>query len=409
MASRKSRSGGNGLSGVDAAILDQQLLTSGAFSPLLWLLDTGQLAYGDYERWRQGELESLDSVLELEPDGLLAQLRPLAQQATRLGLVNETQTYFAWAGSGVGQSLTLSRHTELGQALGQHWTRPADRLQLDLFMDNSLIVAENQLADALAARHWERAEQACQQLAQLAPEHAQLAGYEGLIAYGRHLQAQPQVDARSLAEEWQGLQREVLPLAQELLRQQARDYLAAAWRRLAQALEGVPFDPSQADFHASHAWAQLPDWPRVIAAIRATPDWGRSFTLVLRLAQASRHGQPELATLLYCALLQLDPVAARALFQAGEAPSALAHHWRGFHELDDELPVALFPAYVLIREPGLVRWILSGQVPPFSHSVVQATVDLLAQRQSGGHEIAQRQALKAASPTLLALYLGQRG
>lgn len=392
---------------IDTSVLDRQLLVNGAFNPLFWLLDSGHLAYGDYERWRQGELPDLDAIIKPDLDSVLESLAQLATQAARLGLASTPQTYFAWSGS--GQPLTLSRRPELAEHLGHHWIRPADRMQLDLFMDNSLTVAENQLCDALVARRWEQADSACQQLARLAPNHAHLAGYEGLIAYGRHLLNQPAIAPDALLEEWQGLQQEVVPLARERLRQQARDYLAPAWRRIAQGLNGAPYDPARPEFHASHAWAQLPDWPQVIAAIRATAAWEQDFILVQRLAQASQQSQPEVATWLHCYLLRLEQTRAAALFAAGHVPTTLRQHWKAFHELEEELPEALFPAYVLIREPGLMHAARSEAVPRFRQNAVQAVLDLLEQRHAGADEIAQRLALKEVSPTLLMLYLGRKG
>jgi hypothetical protein len=385
----------------DTAAIEHQLLTGGAFNPLSWLLDKGHLEYTDYERWRRGEEAALDELLHPGADQLLQQLRGLQRHAGKLGLEAQPQCYHVWSGERAGQVLTLSRRPELDQALSQLWTRAESIFQLDLFMDNQLTAVENQLIEQLATRQWNLALDSCDALASLAPEHQWLGGYRRLSAFGERAQLEPEM----LRVEWQELFEEIAPLASECLRQQVRDFLAPAWGRLARAMDGQPFDPARPEFHLSHIWAQLPDWSRVSSAILATPDWPQQFVLVQRLARACQHRHPEHAVLLYCHLLQLDEPAASALFDGPLIPVGLHQHWQAFNDLDDDLSPALFPAFVLLRQPGLRHVARDMLIPRFGHDSFQICLELLEQKYLGGDEIVLRQRLKEVSPVLLAAYL----
>ncbi len=391
------------------ALFEQQLLNSGSFSPLYWLLDSGLLTYSAYEQWRNGEIETLDETLPVTPDQLLAMLAEVAQHAITLGLEAEPHAFYPWQGANISQTLKISKHAELATLLGQRWQRSTDRMQLDLFMDNSVVVAENQLCDALASHRLHEAEAAYHQLATQSPNHTALAQYEGLMAYSKHIEANPTADPHTLDDELTGLEQEVIPLARELLQQQARDFLAPAWRRLAVSLADLPYDAAKPNCHDSYAWSQLPDWQQVMTSILATPGWKKEFELVHRMACAYLYSQqPELALLLYCYLVELNEERAENCFEQQTEFPHLRSLWQAFTELEEELPTVLFPAYVLIFEPGLVVHAAKETAPEFKNTTVSTTLELLEQRRMGRNEIQQRQALKAASPTLLKIYLNMR-
>ena len=119
--------------------------------------------------------------------------------------------------------------------------KPQDVPQLDLFMDNTVVVTENQLRDALSSRQFDPARQQLTKLSKLNPEHPQLGCYQDLINYGRHCQSNSDIDQQQIAAEMAGLQQEVLPLARDVLGQSARDYIAFAWRRLADNMNNIIF------------------------------------------------------------------------------------------------------------------------------------------------------------------------
>lgn len=136
--------------------------------------------------------------------------------------------YFGWDDNRT--ALLVSESGALHQAIVSRWQRPRDVMQMDLFMDNSIVIAENDLGEALAARRWDAAAKALQRLTRLNPGHRQLGAYADVLNYGQHMQANMKLNMAAVAPELDGLQREVSPLAKELLRANARDYLAFAWR-----------------------------------------------------------------------------------------------------------------------------------------------------------------------------------
>lgn len=389
----------------DPQLVDNQLLATGGFSPLHYLLDSNLLPYAAYEQWRNGEFEVLDAALSLSLAEVLSSLQAACHYVEKRSLQAETQAWFGWRGN-TRHALVASRDPMLASLLGQHWQPLDTRMQLDLFMDNTAVVAENKLCDYLAAHQWALAESAYAELVKLSSRHALLAHYESLISYGFHLQEEPQVAPEQLREEWQGLEHEVAPLAQEVLRGQARDYLAVAWRRLAESLENCHEEVALSSLHASQAWVRLPDWSRVVQSIVKTQGYAQQFELCQRLAEAHFHTrQFELSLLQYAALIQIDTERAESLFDQHHACGRIDQYWKDFNAQEVESPSALFPGYLLLVAPGLLAHVTKEIAPRFQHGVVAAVISLLQCKREGRDEVAARRALKEISPTLLKLYL----
>lgn len=390
---------------LDIQTLQQQIQHKGAFCPLQWLLDCGLLHYHDYERWRYGALATLAEAVTCKGDALLKLLQKGQEHARALKLVSEAQVYHDWRPDQAARTLTLSRQRELAHLLGQRWLRPQDAPQLDLFMDSGAASAENELADHLAARQWNRAEAAYAQLCEVAPNHAQLGGYETLLLYGKHIAASPAIDNAALDDELAGLEQDIAPLARDLLCAQARDYLAPAWQRLAQSLPVDIFNPTQPARHASYAWARIPDWPQVVASIEATPDYAEHAELLHGLAQALYAlGRQESALLLWARLCEQAPEQAEQQLDA-RAFAPLHAHWQQFSDSEEPLPLSLFPAWLLLREPGLLHHLDEGAYPAPCGEGFRASAALLRSRVEGVDEMLARQALQALSPALLRVYL----
>src|SRR5262245_29493052 len=75
------------------AQVNAQLLEQGAFAPLELLFNSGRLAYGDYERWLRGEIESLDEVFMGSPEKIRAELEDAAAFAGSVGLAAEVREF----------------------------------------------------------------------------------------------------------------------------------------------------------------------------------------------------------------------------------------------------------------------------------------------------------------------------
>jgi hypothetical protein len=247
---------------LDIANIDQYLSQQGRFCLIGWLLSQNYLHYADYESWRYGQLDYLDNALLIDREALAILLSDTTKYCGSLGLCSESQVFYRWECQH-RVALNASKQPEYHQQLTQHWLRPQDLPQLDLFMDNSPQIIENELRDTLSGRQFDRAELLLKQLVELNPTHPHLGAYQDLLNYGQYMQSNPNIDAASLEGELEGLKKEVLPLAEEVLMTQARDYLAFAWRRMANNLDTIPFNPQAPQLHPSFALAQIPDWPAV--------------------------------------------------------------------------------------------------------------------------------------------------
>ncbi len=392
---------------IDLQTIEHELRHKGSFCPLHWLLDCGLLPYGQYELWRQGQLDSLEPAIGCERGPLLALLQGARQLAQKLKLVAEPQHYHDWRPEHAGRELRLSRDRELTELLGQRWLRPQDAPQLDLFMDSGAASAENALIDQLADRHWAAAEEAYAAFCSIAPNNPGLGAYETLVLYGKHLAALPDVDAASAAEELSGLAEDIAPLARDLLGARARDYLAPAWQRLARGLP-TAFDLTQPELHPSHAWAQIPDWPQVIASINAVADYREQPELLRRLAEAlHRCQQAEASLLVWGYLFERFAEAAEDAVET-QAHEGLRQLWQHFADSEEPHPPAHFAAWLLLQQPGLVHRLDGAEYPVPAGAAAAAVAELLRCRSRGEDEVAARTALQQLSPGLLRAYLQRR-
>jgi hypothetical protein len=93
-----------------------------------------------------------------------------------------------------------------------------------------------------------------------------------------------------------------------------------------------------------------------------------------------------------------------------EAEPQWRRYWQRFLELDPELPNRDFPAWVLIDQPGLARWLATEQC--FAGIDVpedyQATVELVQAKSSplvDAGLMGKRKLLQVSNPELFACYL----
>lgn len=387
---------------IDIASIDQQLSERGYFCLIDWLLAENQLQYRDYESWRYGRLGHVDEALPHDAKALAELFANSHKHCTALGLCSEPQIVYRWQDEHRA-SLIASQNPEHHRLLTQHWLRPQDLPQLDLFMDNSALITENKLRDTLTGRDFDLAKTLQQQLIMLNAAHPNLGAYQDLINYGLHMQANSQIDADAIDAELEGLKQEVLPLAMEILAGQARDYLAFAWRRLADNLSGLDFNPLNSDCHSSFALAQIPDWPGVLQCLQDEPNLYQHAVLLERQATAYQvlHRTGE-ALVLWCLLMEQHTKYAEQVFEQrrGEVIHQL---WEEFLAFEDDFDTAEFPAFVLANQPGLIRHLPS--FPSLKTEPSQAMLVLLECKLANEDEIAARARLQKTSPALLKFYM----
>ena len=384
------------------AIIDQQLSQQGKFCLIDWLLSENLLYYAAYEDWRYGRLETLEPEIQLESQALAELMGAAETHCRALELNREAQDFYRWDER--GGLLLASDRREHQDALTQQWLRSQDLPQRDLFMDNSAVVAENRLREALAGRQFDQAQLELQQLVSLNSQHPHLGAYQDLVNYGQHLRANQQIHgSEALEAELQGLQQEVLPLAQEVLGQGARDYLALAWYRLADNLDGQAFDPAKPQLHRSYALLQIPDWLQLNDCLECAPALYQQPVLLERLANARAALQHrEAALLTWCVMMErFSEDAEKAIETRGQGP--VAELWDSFWEFNDAWPNDYFPAFILARHPGLLRHLQT--IPALERPASQAMIALLKCRQVSEDEIVARERLQDISPVLLRMYL----
>lgn len=382
--------------------IEKQILQLSYYSPIEWLLQSGYLQYGDYERWRQEELPSLVDSIHLANDELISELNEGEHFATKLNLVSENKALTSWKTEDA-TVLKFSRQPKLSRMLARLWLRKTDVPQMDLFMDNPSVVTENKLINALNNRNLAKARNWLTQLSQQTPNHPQLSGYNNLIIYAHQIQEPLTAAEDIIRKELEFLETEILPVAQELLRQTTRDYVAPAWHRLAKALtEWAGDDDKSPDLHASYAWQQMPNWPQVKNSIINTPNYRQHTVLLARLAQAFWYlHQWEQCLLCWYSLFGLDAkIGAEQIEQ--QPDRQLLQLWHNFNDQENKLSDEDFPAWLLLHEPGLIHHIDNDNA---EKPLLKIIVHLLRARHQGDDDMEWRRLLQKLNPALLRVFL----
>lgn len=390
---------------LELSVLEKDITQHSYFCLLDWLLAENHIAYSDYEAWRYCKLTTLDQQITLENSELIVLFETTEKYAKSLGLCNDLQDYYSWDSESL-RLLSAANNKEKHKRLTQHWLRPQDLPQLDLFMDNSAAIAENTLADALAGRQWTQAKQNLKKLTELNPSHHRLGLYQDLLNYGEHMHANERIEKASIEGEFCGLQQEVSPLAKEILGNAARDYLAFAWRRIADNLIDVPFDPSLPKIHRSYALLQIPDWPAIEHDLVKNTQLYYLPELMETLSSSyfMQH-QSAKAMLLWCAMVEKHPLYFEDAIERHKNHTTYPL-WEKFWELNDGWPVSFFSAFILINEPGLIHY--KDEIDMLESRNSRAIINLLQCRNAGENEIPARKQLQNVSPALLRLYLELR-
>jgi hypothetical protein len=391
------------------AQVDAQLMEQGAFSALDLLIHSGRLMYSDYESWRRGELEALDTVLMGNLDKIRAHIEQAATYARSIGLVEQIQELYPWQTQERSpRPLRISADAQLHRLLAGRYAPGQNAPQMDLFFDNPVVALTNGLVQALCARNIAESQRQLDRLYAHAPNHTDLPAFDQLLAALTHLDLTIEDTQAELA-----FLLDVTPAAKRLLGGQARDLLSPLWRQLAVALASNPFAPERAELHASFALVQAQDWAGAVDCVLNEPQWWCHPALCLRLAQSGFYRQRRIEGLTaWCYMCwQAPQQAAEVLDKRLQPDSSLTGLWRQFMELEEEavdaepaLTAADFPAWMLLREPGLAQQLAEdlpkGDSPGEQHyrcvhRLVQAR---RANRQSD--EMQLRRTLQADRPAL---------
>ncbi|MCF6354984.1 MAG: hypothetical protein L3J26_07745 [Candidatus Polarisedimenticolaceae bacterium] len=329
--------------------IDQLLLEQGTYTPLNLLLAKGQLDYSDYEAWRSGNIPHLEAVLFGDPEQISQMLTQAKAYVTALKLAPKLLTYNPW-GSNSSQTLSFSQNLTRAELFHTRYGKAEEQAQLDLFMDATASNLANRTAQALINRDSDEARRLIQLLFDADPDHSRLGSLERLTEADQLLQSPIGNPAARLDQ----IENELTPLAEDELGSGSHNLLVPHWRHLTTALHGHSFDPKQPKLHASYTASRAFEWQQAITAIQAEPGWQQQLDLLWRYAKACEqlHDKPT-ALHAYFQLCWQFPNAADAIGRRAAPPQQLA--WNDFLALEPELPNELFPAWYLMRHPGLIH------------------------------------------------------
>jgi hypothetical protein len=393
--------------------VDQLLLEQGEYLPLELLLQEGRLSYADYEAWRNGELERLDQVLFGDPDHVRQQLVAAEQYLRDRGWCAEPVRYEVWpnphaptASESARKPLCFSSDPTLDTCFHRSYRKPPDQLQLDLFTDSPATCLVNGIIASIADRQPAEARRQLDRLFDVAPDHARLGELERLTEAAESL-SRPVED---IAGELRQLQATLTPLAASVLGRTRYNLLVPLWRRLSRALQDQPYRAEQPELHASFTASQSLDWDEARHAVEREDNWRGDAVLLLRHATACDQQHDEAAALAsWFALCWRFPQQTDAL---ESSPSqTLRQNWSAFQDLDPELPVQLFPAWLLLRRPGLTKVLPESAADATTCPESYPTLYLLQRDQldnagiSGNDAMALRARLKQQDPVLFQYFL----
>jgi hypothetical protein len=393
------------------AQVDAQLLEQGAFAVLEFLIDSGRLLHSDYEGWRRLEISGLDDVLMGSKEKIRLQIEAAAGYAQSIGLVQQLQSFYAWdsdARDEGAEPLRISADPQLHRLIASRYVPRQNAPQMDLFFDNPVVALTNGIVRALSAGNRAEAQRQLDRLYVQAPNHADLAAFDRLLAaLGRldHPIDDPRRELDFLLE--------TAPTAKRLLGSQARDLLAPLWRQLANALGSRRFAVDEPALHRSFALSQAQDWPGVSGSVHSESEWWLHAPLCLRLAQSSFYLQrrAEALTAWFHLCWRAPTQAADVLDNRRQPDSGVAASWQRFVDCEEylspretALTAADFPAWLLLHEQGLALQ-LAGDLPTANtppeenyrcvHRWIQAR-----RMNRHGDEMALRKALQANHPAL---------
>jgi hypothetical protein len=403
--------------------VDTQILEQGAFAPLEFLIDSGRLIHSDYEDWRRRQIDSLDDVLMGSKEKIRAQLESAVGYARSIGLVEQPQTFYAWVShaptanaTGRGASLDhadtplrISSDAQLTKLIAGRYVPAQSAPQMDLFFDNPVVALTNGIARSLSARNVGETQRQLDRLYAQAPNHADLASFDRLLEALRHLD-RPVVHARQELE----FLTDITPTAKRLLGWEARDLLAPLWQQLADALKMQPFSATEPNLHRSFALVQALDWAAASDAVQSEPQWWTHPPLCLRLAASAFYQQrrTDALTAWFHLCWRAPEQATEALDNPRQPDTGIKAQWQRFLDSDEELSSAAvpaltaaeFPAWLLLREPGLNLQLAvdlpTGTTPgEENYRCVHRWIDARRAKRAE-EEIALRKMLQASSPAL---------
>ncbi len=391
--------------------VDEIITDLGYYSPLELLLRQGRLRYTDYERWRNGEIDFISETFMGSPKRISALLESARDYVLALGFTAETYHLHAWQGEKANTRLDFCpANTAIDSSLlNTQYLRKEDVPQMDLFFDNQGIQLANDLMQALGDRDAKGSEEKLNQLEQVDPNHPLCGQGAELLLAIQKLAIQKRLQKNKLSDtkqELNYLQTQLAPLAKDVLKGQARDFMAPFWRRLASNLDAGFFDEQCPDLNAAYCYAQILLWSEVINSIHAIPQWQQYAGLFAQLAHAYYQDNQRIESIqVLCDYCWSCPEA--DIFFPDDNNSLQAWHKFIDLELDIKWGWQHFPAWLLFNEPGLAKHIHANSSN--TASAFKALQQLLqAEQEKGKVKVDLRLQLQTAHTGVFNYFLNRR-
>ena len=279
-------------------------------------------------------------------------------------------------------------------------------IQFDLFLDSADVIAENELRGALRVRNADEALRKLNELRARIPDHRALEPASTMIDA---LKAALPHDSNTALECLDRLEQEWTPAAKTLFDAEGQEILAPLWRAAGLALESIRFDPERPDRHASRVYLECGDWRAALRVIQAEPNCENQPVLLERMArtlwQTDRTAQ---AIEQWFVLCWLEPEYFEGMLRNGHIPTSffLEHCNQAMNvDMEPELSVEWYPAWVMLHEPGLARSVQSRDAVTGPERVFDLIRELLL---SSDEQLALRRELRDIHPGLFHYYLHYR-
>ncbi len=328
-------------------LVDQLLARDHCYRPVELLKLCHRLSSESQRQWERGDLAFLEDSLAGDPGHSVELLRVAAEWTRKLGLDAEVEERRA-------DQHPVFRNANADRLARTIWRRTATP-QADLFFDNSFAVARTRLSRSLLAGDVDAAEKHLAEMAQAEPGNTIQGDAEQLVgALGWLNQPSPEPDALLSV-----IDNDLAPRAYRFFsRRDGEQFLGQFWRYIVGSMDETRFDPGQPHLHASALYERLGDWQAAASSIMATPDWHEHAILAGRLATAGlKHGQRSHGLSALCQLCWLHSEAANTWLD-GSDDDELTRRVERFWDLDPELDIALFPAWL-----AAIGYLMPGDDP----------------------------------------------
>jgi len=385
------------------ALVEQTLANYGAWDAVSFLLISHRLRQTGYESWRMGEVACLEDAVAGNSQRMVEMLEAAFRHAESMQLTTVPNRWSGW-GKQSGQTLRLFHDDDLNARFLVRLSPKADRPQLDLFMDAPHTIMLNRLRLALLERDPELDALFDRALDEIANESA-LARLDTI----RAAMITPSIE--NPVAWFAYLNEAIAPAVMDEFNRRTMDIMAPLWRRAAEGMRDIPFDPEHRTPHASEAWLRAYAWESCLESIESIPGWtGHAALHERRIAALSAMGNHDAVRQGWMAFCWLCPEdAAVALDRVDLHACGLHSLWQSFLRMEPAPPVEDFPAFMQLHDSHTFRqateWPDLRSNRGWRHC--QLTSDLLTHEKNGHTNVELRHSLKKASPWLFQAYMAR--